>query len=221
MPIEKVCEECGASYRVPPSRASTSRFCCIACANVAKVVTPRRSYYTPRPGGLRCAICGQCFWALGVHVKHKHGICAKDYKAEFGMLMSSPLVHSELSEAISQSARIRLSDPAYKAEVSERCIENSQKNKGKKRTGTSQAASELLAQRNKSRNEAYLHSRVAEVQEALDRIGYVAHVARELGMGIATINGMAARGLVFIKKRRYAKREASPSQISGGADADQ
>ena len=88
MPVAKVCDECGSSYRVPPSRAATSRFCCIACANAAKVVTPRRSYYKPRPGGLKCAICGEEFWALGVHVKHKHGICAKDYKTEYGHLLS-------------------------------------------------------------------------------------------------------------------------------------
>lgn len=206
MPIEKVCEECGTGYRVPPSRASTSRFCCIACANVAKVVTPRRSYYTPRPGGLRCAICGECFWALGVHVKHKHGICAKDYKAEFGLLMTTPLVHSEISEALSSSQRIRLADPEYKSEVTERCQENSQKNKGKKAPGTSQAARELLIQRNKNRNETYLRSKAAQVQEALDKVGFVSHAAKELGMGISTINGMALRGLVTISKRRYSKR---------------
>ena len=38
MPVTKLCEECGASYRIPPSRAATSRFCCIACANAARVV---------------------------------------------------------------------------------------------------------------------------------------------------------------------------------------
>lgn len=208
MPIEKLCEECGTSYRIPPSRASTSRFCCIACANAARVVTPRRSYYKPKPGGLRCAICGDCFWALGVHVKHKHGICAKDYKAEYGMLLTTPLVHAELSEEISSSIRLRLADPEYKAEVTELCLENAKKNKGKKAPGLSQAASELLAQRNRARNDDYLKSRAAEVQAVLDRVGFVAVAARELSMAITTINGMAERGLVSVRKRRYAKREA-------------
>lgn len=205
MPITKVCEECSKEYRIPPSRAATSRFCCIACANVARVVTPRRSYYKPKPGGMRCAICGKAFWALGVHVKHKHGICAKDYKAEYGMLMKTPLVHTEISEAISGSARRRLSDPEYKQEISELCRSNSQENIGKKRKGTSQAAIELLAARNRDRNENYLKSRAAEVQEALNRLGFVALAARELHMGAATIQKMATRGLVSVTKRRYAK----------------
>ena len=199
MPVAKVCDECGSSYRVPPSRAATSRFCCIACANAAKVVTPRRSYYKPRPGGLKCAICGGEFWALGVHVKHKHGICAKDYKAEYGLLLTRPLVHPEISEALRDSAKRRLLDPDYHAEVTERCKENSEANKGKNGcVMKSSAASDLVAQRNKERNDQYLKSIASKVQEALDRTGFVSHVARELHVGAQTIRGMAQRGLVSI-----------------------
>ncbi len=199
MPVTKLCEECGSSYRIPPSRAATSRFCCIACANAAKVVTPRRSYYKPRPGGLKCAICGGEFWALGVHVKHKHGICAKDYKTEYGLLLTQPLVHQEISESLRDSMQRRLTDPEYKAEVTERCQENAKSNKGKRvESSPSPAAAELLALRNKARNEKYLGSMADKVQEALDRTGFISHAARELQMGPQTIRAMAQRGLVVI-----------------------
>jgi hypothetical protein len=160
---------------------------------------PRKSYYKPRPGGLKCAICGDHFWALGVHVKHKHGICAKDYKAEYGLLLTSPLVHPEISEAISASAKRRLSDPDYRDEIAERCKENSKANQGKRgQSMHSPAAVESVALRNKSRNDKYLSSMAAKVQEALYRTGFVSHVARELHMGAQTIRGMAKRGLVSI-----------------------
>ena len=199
MPIEKLCEECGSSYRIPPSRIATSRFCCIACANAARVVMPRGSYYKPRPGGMKCAICGDHFWALGVHVKHKHGICAKDYKSEFGMLLTSPLVHEEISQAIRESMKRRLNDPDYMTEVVDRCKENSKANKGMRlKSMRSEAAVELLSKRNKERNDKYLLSMADKVQEALNRTGFVSHVARELNMGAETIRGMAMRGLVSI-----------------------
>ena len=202
MPVTKLCEECGSSYRIPPSRAATSRFCCIACANAAKVVTPRRSYYKPRPGGLKCAICGGEFWALGVHVKHKHGICAKDYKTEYGHLLSKPLVHSEISAALSDSAKRRLLDPDYKREVVERCKGNAEANKSKPGHKSSEAARDLLRLRNTARNEEYLQSIAARVQASLDKTGFLSRTARELGMAFSTVSGMAKRGLVTTPKGR-------------------
>lgn len=132
-------------------------------------------------------------------MKHKHGICAKDYKAEFGMLLTSPLVHEEISQAIRESAKRRLDDPDYMAEVVERCKENSKANKGMRlESMRSEAAIELLVKRNKERNDKYLLSMAEKVQEALNRTGFMSHVARELNMGVETIRGMAKRGLVSI-----------------------
>ena len=202
MPIAKICEECGVSYRIPPSRASTSRFCCIACANAAKVVTPRKSYYKPRPGGLKCAICGDHFWALGVHVKHKHGICAKDYKAEYGLLFTQPLVHQEISEALRDGMKRRLADPDYKAELTMRCKEIAEANKSKHGHGLSEAGRDLLRSRNTARNEQYLQSKAACVQAVLDKTGFISRAAQELGMASATIKGMVRRGLVIVPKGR-------------------
>lgn len=208
MPVTKVCEECSKAYRIPPSRAATSRFCCIACANAAKVVIPRKSYYKPKPGGMRCAICGGEFWALGVHVKHKHGICAKDYKAQYGLLLTAPLVHEEVSEVISQAMRQRLLDPEYKREVSELCRENGKATKGKKQNQSpSPAASELVAQRNRERADKYLRSIADKVQEVLDRTGYIHHVRKELGVGRTTVKNMIRKGIVSMPLARQPAAE--------------
>lgn len=202
MPVTKSCEQCGREYRIPPSRAKTSRFCCMACASAAKVIPIRKPTYKPRPGGLKCAICGEEFWALGVHVKHKHGICAKDYKTEYGHLLSKPLVHSEISAALSDSAKRRLLDPDYKREVVERCKGNAEANKSKPGHRSSEAAKELLRLRNTARNEEYLQSIAARVQASLDKTGFISRTARELGVAFSTVSGMAKRGLVTVPKGR-------------------
>ncbi len=203
MPVTKSCEQCGREYRIPPSRAKTSRFCCMACASAAKVIPIRKPTYKPKPGGLECEICGKHYWALGVHVKHKHGISAKDYKAEYGHLLSRPLVHSEISEALRDSAKRRLVDQDYKRELVDLCKKNAEAGKSKPgRDSLSDAGRELLRLRNTARNEEYLQSIAARVQASLDKTGFLSRTARELGMAFSTVSGMAKRGLVTVPKGR-------------------
>lgn len=204
MPVTKSCEQCGREYRVPPSRVKTSRFCCMACASAAKVIPIRKPTYKPKPGGLKCEICGEHYWALGVHVKHKHGISASEYKAEYGLLMKTPLSHAEICEAASVSIKKRLEDPEYRAESAERCRENGRANKGKSIEFNSPASSAAVAQRNRERNDRYLQARAKEVQKALEATGSIGNAAKSLRMARATVKRMLSRGLASIPAQRRA-----------------
>lgn len=198
MPVAKSCEHCGASYRVPPSRAESARFCTIACSSAAKVHTPRRgSYYKPRPGGLECMICKGKYWALGVHVKHKHGISASDYKREFGLLASTPLVHEEISEAAKASIHRQLSNPDRREEMRQICIKNAGQKYASGGGWMGSAGKAKITESNRRRNDAYLLSVKDKVQKYIDEEWVSYKKARQdLKMSHATIKKMILLGLV-------------------------
>ena len=59
---------------------------------------------------MKCEICGRDYVALGVHIKVKHKVEPDDYRDEFGILRTTPLVDADLSEHLSKAAKSRLTD---------------------------------------------------------------------------------------------------------------
>ncbi len=55
--------------------------------------------------GIICLICGRSLRALGVHVRHAHGLSADGYCAEFGIPVTYGLVAPSLSEHLSLAAK--------------------------------------------------------------------------------------------------------------------
>lgn len=53
---------------------------------------------------LECKICGRFFKHLGVHVWLKHGITAREYKQSLGLDVGLPLITTDVSIKLSQSA---------------------------------------------------------------------------------------------------------------------
>lgn len=86
----------------------------------------------------------------------KHKVLLNDYCDEFGLLRSTPLVDSELSELLRASAKRRLQDPGYKEEATQLCLAMSAANKGRNISGMGPVGKERLAKRNKEANETYL-----------------------------------------------------------------
>ena len=111
---------------------------------------------------MKCMICGRHFVALGVHLRRKHAVSPDDYRDEFGMLRTAPLVDEELSAQLRSSALGRLKDAEYLDEVQRRCRENAQRNTGKPHPGMSKAGRENLSERNADANKAYLLAKSGE-----------------------------------------------------------
>ncbi len=103
---------------------------------------------------MKCRICGREYIALGVHVRRRHQIDPDDYRDEFGILRTAPLVDDELSEIISVSAKDRMKDDDYKAEMIEKCKKNGAARKGKKGYGMTKQGKDALSKRN-SQNVKY------------------------------------------------------------------
>lgn len=143
-----------------------------------------------------CQICGKNYVALGVHVKVKHGIEVADYKSEFGLLKTAPLVDADLSEYFSKMAKItfatRTSDE--QDEIRARCRDNSKV--GCPKGAMSEAGKVALGSRNKQRNESYLKDRAPAVAEILDADQFSVSVRRKIGTGHSTVLAMRDAGLV-------------------------
>ena len=103
---------------------------------------------------MKCNICGREYIALGVHVRHKHQTDPDDYRDEFGILRTTPLVDEELSEIIRALAKNRMKDEDYKSEMTEKCKKNGASRKGKKGYGMTPQGKAALSERN-SKNVKY------------------------------------------------------------------
>lgn len=132
---------------------------------------------------MKCEICGRSYIALGVHLRHKHQVDPDEYREEYGILRTTPLVDDDLSEQISKSAKRRLQDPEYKAEVQARCHANAEKNKGKPSAGMTRAGKAALAQRNTDANIAYLKQQASLVANVLREKGTMLDVRKVTGTG--------------------------------------
>jgi hypothetical protein len=157
---------------------------------------------------MQCNICGREYVALGVHLRRKHKIAPAEYKAEYGMLLATPLVDDWLSERIRSSQKSRMEDPEYKAEVSERCRENAAKNVGKPSSGMTKAGKESIALHDKARNKKYLEAQSVVVGKVLKEKGTMLDVRRATGTGPVAGRKMAViAGVPYTRDSAKAERD--------------
>jgi hypothetical protein len=72
----------------------------------------------PQAGGrLQCLECGRWYRALGQHVRVKHGLTARQYKAEYQLPTSRGLVADDLREAFAVRQRRRIAQEPGVAEA--------------------------------------------------------------------------------------------------------
>lgn len=116
-------------------------------------------------------------------MRHKHHVDPADYKEEFGMMKTTPLVDAELSEYISKFAKRRLLDPDWLAESTARCKENAAKNIGKPPAEHSQAGKDKIADRNRKNHAQRLDKLAPIVSEILKTKKTLLDVRRDIGMG--------------------------------------
>lgn len=167
---------------------------------------------------MKCELCGRQYIALGVHLRHKHSVDPDDYREEFGILRTTPLVDEDLSAHLSAGAKRRLQDDDYKAEAQARCRENANANKGKPAPGMTRAGKAALAKRNAAANDEYLRQQAPKVAKVLIEKKTMLDVRREIGMGREAVKKIVTMGLAY-----YDKREAvatAMQRISEDAKAE-
>lgn len=143
---------------------------------------------------MKCELCGRQYVALGVHLRHGHQVDPDDYREEYGLLKSEPLVDSDLSEHLSRTAKERLeSDPEYAVELKERCRALSATGVATKAVLSTEGR-RRLGERNKSRNDAYLRSKGPAVAAALNQEKTLRGVCDSLKMSSATVQKIVASG---------------------------
>jgi len=164
---------------------------------------------------MRCLLCGKDYIALGVHLRHKHAVDPDDYRDEFGILRTTPLVDDDLSTHLSAAAHRRLEDPDHREEVAQRCRENAAANKGMPGPGMTRAGKAALAKRNAENNVAYLKSRAPKVAAILREKKTLLDVRRAIGMNPKAVKAVVKMGeaayskdtaLVVATQRRVASR---------------
>lgn len=158
---------------------------------------------------MKCEICGKNYIALGVHVVVKHGVSTEDYREEFGLMKTAPLVDADLSDHMSKMAKLTFAARGIdeQGEIRERCKANA-KNQDAGRT-MSDAGKIALAGRSRERNKIYLTSRANEVTEALKENKSYASVRKQLGIGRNAVLGMRNLGLV-----KYDAQEAKVARLA-------
>ena len=170
---------------------------------------------------MKCELCGRQYIALGVHLRHKHHVDPDDYREEFGILRTTPLVDEELSEHLSAGAKRRMEDQDYKAEFQAICRKNAEANKGKSAPGMTRAGKAALAKRNTEANAEYLKSRAAEVAKILSEKKTMRDVAKALGVGPKAGKKMASMaGVEYSKasaKQERDKRAAATTRAKAMA----
>lgn len=155
---------------------------------------------------MKCELCGRHYIALGVHLRHKHGVDPDDYREQFGITRMTPLVDEDLSAHISACAKRRLEDDNYKAEVQARCRENAEANKGKPWVGMTQAGKAAVAKSNSKRNAEYLKRQAPKVANVLREKKTMTDVTRELGTSRVVGKKMAAMaGVEYIAQSARAE----------------
>lgn len=157
---------------------------------------------------MKCELCGRQFVALGVHLRHKHAVEPNDYRDEFGLLRTTPLVDEDLSIHLSIGAKRRLQDNDYKAEVQERCRENAEAKKGKPGPGMSRAGKEQLAKRNADANAKYLRQQTPKIADLLREKKTLTDVRKALGTSATAAKKMAAMaGVEYTKQSAKEERD--------------
>jgi hypothetical protein len=159
---------------------------------------------------MKCLVCGAEYINVGVHAKRKHGLTADEYRLEFELLLTQPLIDEELSAHLRKAALRRLDDPEYKDVVSARMAAIATASKGtNKSTVVTKARTEAHAARNTRQNTEYLKSRAAEVQAVIDQGNTILDVRRQLGMGADAVKRMMSLGLVTYSYEEGAKIAAA------------
>lgn len=132
---------------------------------------------------MECLLCGKNYINLGVHLRRKHHVDPADYKEEFGMMKTTPLVDADLSEHMSKSMKRRLLDADYLAGAIEKCKENAVKRIGKPAPEYSLAAKAKVSERNRKNHADRLNKLAPIVAGILAKKKTLVDVRREIGMG--------------------------------------
>lgn len=141
---------------------------------------------------MKCELCGRQYIALGVHLRHKHAVDPDDYREEFGILRTTPLVDEDLSEHLRACQKRAMQDADYKAAATQRCKDNADANKGKPAPGMTRAGKAALAKRNAEANAEYLKQQAPAVAKVLREKKTMRDVAKALGTGPTAGKKMAA-----------------------------
>ena len=149
---------------------------------------------------MKCLWCGKNYINLGVHLRHKHHVDPANYKEEFGMMKTMPLVDADLSEHMSKAMKRRLLDVDYLAETIARCKENAVKNIGKPPAKQSLAGKAKVSERNRKVHANRLNKLAPVVAEILAKKKTLIDVRRAIGMG-----PNAVKKIVNMGKAEYSK----------------
>lgn len=144
---------------------------------------------------MKCMICDKEYIALGVHIKSKHKIDLNDYKEEFGIMKTTPLVDEDLSKYLSKVAKDRFMDEDYKEEIAQR-MKSDAFTKNKQCPEMSKKGKENLSLRNKERGDRYINSIAKDVKNVLEEFGTMLDVKRKLGTGRETVIKLVSMGKV-------------------------
>lgn len=141
-----------------------------------------------------CLICGKSYVSVGVHIRHKHGISPEEYREEFGLLKTTPLVDEGLSAHLSQDKKRYF---ALNPDIKEVAAARLKAVESRNMAGSmSKAGREKLSGRNSSRNREYLDQKKATVSELLNAGHSLHQVQKVTNVAPATIRGMVKAGLV-------------------------
>ena len=166
---------------------------------------------------MKCELCGRDYAALGVHLRRKHAVDPDDYRDDFGILRTTPLVDEDLSARFRAGAVRRLQDEEYRKELQEQIRKVIAANKGAPHPGMSRAGKAALAKRNTEAASNYRRERADKVAEILRDKKTMLDVRRELGMGREAVKKIVAEGYAEYDKvaakdvatqRRQASRRA-------------
>lgn len=155
-----------------------------------------------------CLICGKDYVSVGVHAKRKHGVSPDEYRQEFGMLKTAPLIDESLSLHLSTMAKITFAgrDDEEKEEIRQLCRDNAAQH-GCPKGSMSEAGVAMLAARNKARNDSYLAAKAPTVDSIISSSAVSADVRRALGMGHQAVLAMDRAGLVnYDREKAEAER---------------
>ena len=153
---------------------------------------------------MKCLLCDKDYINLGVHLRHKHHVDPADYKEQFGMMKTTPLVDESLSHRLSKSMKQRLLDPDWLAETTARCKENAANGVGISPAEYSQAGRDKVADRNRKNHADRLNRLAPVVAKILKEKKTLADVKREIGMG-----GHAIWKIIKMGKAVYSKEVAA------------
>lgn len=141
---------------------------------------------------MKCELCGRQYIALGVHLRHKHHVDPDDYREDYGILRTTPLVDEELSEQLRMGQKQAMQDADYKAAATQRCKDNAKANKGKPPPLMTRAGKAALAHRNVKANAKYLEQQAPKVATILREKKTMLDVRKTLGIGPTAAKKMAA-----------------------------